>query len=101
MRKVIEVIFGKYDPQLSGKYYYRGSSSRQEGLIKIDWALGLSQAQVNRGRNLEQVTGNSLLELQQNKQTASSSQKTMNVWTQIRKILLIVAFFAIIFMICS
>lgn len=23
--------------------------------IKIDWALGLSQAQVNRGRNLEQI----------------------------------------------
>jgi len=101
LREVIQAIFGKYDSQLSGKYYYKGNSSRQEGLIKIDWALGLSQAQVNRGRNLEQVTGNSLLELQQNKQTASSSQMMMNVWTQIRKILLIVAFFPISFMICS
>lgn len=36
MRNVIIAIFGKYDPQPSGRYYYKGSSSRQEGLIKLD-----------------------------------------------------------------
>lgn len=86
-------IYNKVE-DIIAREVYQGKKARQN---ETDCILSVSQAQANTQRNLEQVTRNSLPGQQQSKQTALHSQMMMDIWAQIQKILLIVAFFPIFF----